>query len=502
MDKKVKKQGSKKRDGKKRKGNLLFSNIQGIASVIAIIALIKLNLLPAKYLLPIVLVIALLWVLTFASAKICRKRGLAGKLLSVAMSIILLSGSFYALKTSGMLSAISDSDKKVDKIVVAVRADDDANSIKDAKDYKFGIQLSLKGNDVKDTVKKINAEVKQKINTVECTSLNEQAQNLFDEEVDAIIYNSAYTSILKEAFPDYDKQVKVIFEYEIVNKLDKMMLTKEEIEVSKQPFTVYLSGIDVAGEIETTGRSDVNILAVVNPETHQVLLVTTPRDYYVEIPGISGGMPDKLTHAGMYGVDKSMATLSELYDTPVDFYARVNFTSMIQIVDALGGVDVNSEYEFTTSEDSGKVINISEGMNHLNGEDALAFARERQNVPGGDYQRGKDQQAVLTAMIKKAVSPAMLKGISDIIDSVSGNVDTNMSIKQVQALIKSQILKPASWNIKSLDAKGEDAVDFCYSASDIELYVCYPDQESIEEIKQAIDQVQNGEILTDTEVAE
>lgn len=502
MDKKVKKQGRKKRDSRKRKVNILLSGIQGIASVIAIIALIELNLLPAKFLLSIILVIALLWMLTFVSAKICRKRGLAGKLLSIVMSVILLSGSFYAFKTSGMLSAISDSDKKVDKIVVAVRADDPADSIKDAKNYRFGIQLSLKGNDVKDTIKEINSKIKTKINTVECTSLNEQAQKLFDGEVDAIVYNSAYTSIVKESFPNYDKQVKIIFEHDIVNKLDKTILTKEEIEVSKQPFTVYLSGIDVAGEIETTGRSDVNILAVVNPETHQVLLVTTPRDYYVEIPGVSDGMSDKLTHAGMYGVDKSMATLSELYDTPVDFYARVNFTSMVQIVDALGGVDVNSVYEFTTSEDSGKVIKISEGMNHFNGEDALAFARERQNVPGGDYQRGKNQQAVLTAMIKKAVSPAMLKGISDIIDSVSGNVDTNMSIKQVQALIKSQILKPASWNIKSLDAKGEDALDFCYSAPDIELYVCYPDYESIEEIKMTIDQVQNGGILTDAEVAE
>lgn len=502
MDKKVKKRDKKKRGSKKTKISLLFSNIQGMASLIAIVALIKLNFLPVKYLLAIILVITLLWMLTFVSAKICRKRGLAGKLLSIAMSIVLLAGSFYALKTSGMLSAISDSDKKVDKIVVAVRMDDKAESIQDAKDYKFGIQLSLKGDDVKNTIKEINSKVKKKIDTVKCMSLNEQAQKLFDGEVDAIIYNSAYVSILKEAYPNYDKQIKIIFEHDIVNKLDKMMLTREEIEVSKQPFTVYLSGIDVAGEIETTGRSDVNILAVVNPETHQVLLITTPRDYYVEIPGVSEGMSDKLTHAGMYGVDTSMATLSELYDTPVDFYARVNFTSMIQIVDALGGVDVNSEYEFTTSEDSGKVIEISSGMNHLNGEDALAFARERQNVPGGDYQRGKDQQAVLTAMIKKAVSPAMLKGISDIIDSVSGNVDTNMSIKQVQALIKSQILKPASWNIKSMDAKGEDGLDFCYSAQDIELYVCYPDYESIEEIKHAIDQVQNGEILTDAEVAE
>lgn len=502
MDKEVKKQGIKKRGNRKRKTSLLLSNIQGIASLIAIVALIKLNLLPAKFLLPIILVIVLLWGLTFESARVCRKRVIAGNILSITMSFVLLAGSFYVLKTNGMLSAISNGDKKVDKIVVAVMVDDEAESIKEAKDYEFGIQLALKGKDVKDTVEEINSKVKKKIETVECSSLNDQVQKLFDGEVQAIIYNNAYTSILKESFPDYEKKVKIIFEHDIVNKLDKIIMTKDELEVSKHPFTMYLSGIDVSGNIETTGRSDVNILAVVNPETHQVLLVTTPRDYYVEIPGVSEGMPDKLTHAGMYGVDTSMATLSELYDTPVDFYARVNFTSMVQIVDALGGIDVNSEFEFTTSEDSGKVMNVSEGMNHFNGEDALVFARERQNVPGGDYQRGKDQQAVLTAMIKKAVSPAILTGISDIIDSVSGNVDTNMSIKQVQALIKSQILKPAAWNIKSMDAKGEDSQEFCYSIPDMEVYVSYPDYESIEEIKRTIDQVQNGEILTEAEVAE
>lgn len=502
MENKVKNKGNKKRSNKKRKQSQLLSNIQGVASVVTVFALIKLNLLPIKYLAPIVIAIVLLWGLTFMSARLCKRRTIAGNILSVAMTVALLSTSFYTLKTNGMLSAISDNDKKVDKIVVAVAVDDSAESIQDAKNYQFGIQLALKGNDIKDTVKEINTKVKKKIDTIECSNLNEQVQKLFDGEVQAIIYNNAYASILKESFPDYEKKVKVIYEYKIVNKLDKMTMTKKELEVSKHPFTMYLSGIDVAGEIETTGRSDVNILAVVNPQTHQVLLITTPRDYYVEIPGVSEGMPDKLTHAGIYGVDTSMATLSKLYDTPVDFYARVNFTSMVQIVDALGGVDVNSEFEFTTSEDSGKVVEIKKGMNHFDGEHALVFARERQNVPGGDYQRGKDQQAVLTAMIKKAVSPAILSGISDIIDSVRGNVDTDMSIEQVQALIKSQILKPATWNIKSMDAKGEDSEEYCYSIPEMPVYVSYPDYDSIEEIKNAIDQVQNGEILTDSEVAE
>ena len=195
-------------------------------------------------------------------------------------------------------------------------------------------------------------------------------------------------------------------------------------------------------------------MAVVNPVSHQILLVTTPRDYYVEIPGVSGGQKDKLTHAGIYGVDASMSTLEQLYDTEIQFYARVNFTSLIEIVDALGGVDVESEYAFTTSGDSGRVVNVVQGTNHFNGEEALAFSRERQNVPGGDNQRGKDQQAVITAMIKKMVSPAILTGANGILNSVSGNVETNMSESQIQELIKTQLSDGVSWNITIHGGRG------------------------------------------------
>lgn len=496
MDIRVKKQKVKKRHNRKRnKIGFILSNLQGMASLIAIIAFIKLNLLPIKFLVPIILSIVLLWFLTFTSARVCKKRVAAGNILSIVLSIVLLSGSFYLFKTSGMLSNISAGDKKVDKMVVAVLADDSAKTIKDTKDYKFGIQLALKGNDVKDTIEEINSKVNKKIKTVECANLNEQVEALFEDEVQAIVYNNAYTSILEESFKDFSKKIKIIYSHEIINKLDEVVLTKEEKEVSKHPFTVYLSGIDVTGSIETTGRSDVNILAVVNPQTHQVLLVTTPRDYYIELPGISDGMPDKLTHAGIYGVDASMAALSELYDTSVDFYARINFTSMEQIVDALGGVDVDSEQEFTAVYDNGDEMEVAKGINHFNGKQALMFCRERNHLDDGDFQRGRNQQATITAMIKKALSPAILKGASEILDSVSGNVDTNMSTKQIQALIKSQMVKPASWNIKSVDAKGTPSFEYCFSMPTTELSVCYPDYDSVEEIQEMIDRVQNGEAI-------
>ena len=482
-----------------RQVGLVLCAVQLAVTLVFIAALFVLNMLPMKYLGIIIAVLVLLWVLPLSSQLISKKKAIAGKVLSVLMSIVLILGSYYIFKTNGTVKDISGGNKKVDKMVVAVLAEDPAENIKDASGYDFGVQYAMKGDDVKSTVDIINKELGSSISTVEYSSLNEQAQALHDGAVEAIIYNDAYTAILEEAFTGYSDSVKIIYTHEITSKLEN---TAADVKVDDDCFTVYISGIDVFGAIETNSRSDVNIIAVVNPTTHQILLVTTPRDYYVEIPGISGGQLDKLTHAGIYGVDASMATLAKLYDTDIDFYARVNFTSLVQMVDALGGVDVVSEQEFNTSYDSGLEMYVAQGVNHFNGQQALAFSRERQNVDGGDFQRGRNQQAVITAMIKKAISPAILTGANGILSSISGNVDTNMSQEQIQELIKSQLNQPSAWNIKSMSATGTGDDQECYSSPGSILYVTQPDQNSINEIKQAIDAVEAGETLPDSEVAQ
>ena len=256
--------------------------------------------------------------------------------------------------------------------------------------------------------------------------------------------------------------------------------------------------IDVYGAIETNSRSDVNIIATVNPSTRQILLTTTPRDYYIPIPGVSNGQKDKLTHAGVYGVDASMATLESLYETEIPFYARVNFTSLVEIVNVLGGVDVYSEYAFTTSYGS----YVKQGMNHFNGKQALEFARERKNLAAGDNQRGKNQQAVIVAMIKKMISPAMLTQASGIIDSVSGNVETNMTQEQIQALIKMQLNEGGSWSIYSVAATGTGDNNITYSMPGLSTYVINPNMDSVNEIISLINRVEDGEKLEGSEVAE
>lgn len=482
-----------------RKAGLVICAAQAITSILFMAALFILNMLPAMYLGVIGAVLFIFLGITLATQLLSKKKGLSGKIFGVIMSIVLLAGSYYVFKTNGMIGKISGGDYKLDKVVVAVLADDPAEKIKDASAYNFGVQYAMKGDEVRETVSEIGEEVGNDIKTTEFASLGEQAQALHDGTVDAIIYNEGYTGILEEVFENYSQNVKIIYSHSIKSKVENKAA---DVKVKSDAFSIYISGIDVYGAIETNSRSDVNIIAVVNPTTHQVLLITTPRDYYVEFPGITGGQKDKLTHAGIYGVDTSMATLGQLYDMNIDFYARVNFTSLVQIVDALGGVDVNSEYAFTTSYDSGYEMDVVAGTNHFNGEQALAFSRERQNIPDGDNQRGKNQQAVITAMIRKMISPAMLTGANGIMNSVSGNVETNMSQDQIQDLIKDQLAKGGSWNIKSMAATGTGDEQFCYSYAGSPLYVTQPDINSVAEIEAAVNAVQNGEILPDSEVAE
>lgn len=497
--------GNKKGHGKRDNQiswtiGVVLGVIQAVASVVFMIALFVLDMLPVKYLAIIAGLLLIALLIVFTSQLLSKKKGIAGKIFSVLMSVILAVGSFYIFKANGTVSEISGSGTKVDKVVVAVLADDPAETIQDAKDYSFGVQYALKGEEIQETVGAINEELGSAIAETEYRSVQEQATALHNGDVQAIIYNEAYNGILSEEFGDFGNSIKVIYSHSIETKVENN--AAQQVEVKDDTFTVYISGIDVYGAIETNSRSDVNIMAVVNPTSHQILLVTTPRDYYVEIPGISGGELDKLTHAGIYGVDASMATLGQLYDTTIDFYARVNFTSLVEMVDALGGVDVYSEQAFTTSEDTGLVMNVVQGENHFNGQQALAFSRERMNVDGGDFQRGKNQQAVITAMIKKAVSPAILVGANGILNSVSGNVDTNMSQDQIQTLIKTQLSDGGAWNIKSVAAEGTGDQQYCFSSPGSLLYVTQPDPNSVASIKAMIDSVENGEVFTDSEVVQ
>lgn len=267
-----------------------------------------------------------------------------------------------------------------------------------------------------------------------------------------------------------------------------------QISLSKDTFHVYISGIDTYGDIDESSRSDVNLIATINPKTGQSLLTTTPRDYYVEIPGISNGQKDKLTHAGNYGIETSMDTLGGLYNEELDFYVRVNFSSVIDIIDALGGVEVESNISFTTSEKAGAVVEIQEGLNYLNGVESLAFTRERYNLVEGDAQRGRNQQALLKGIINKLASPDMLLNAHKVLQCIGENIETNMSASQLQNFAKALLQGAILTEMQTLEAKGYGDRAYCYSYSSKSLYVTIPYEESVQEIQDEMTAIKEGKV--------
>ena len=268
----------------------------------------------------------------------------------------------------------------------------------------------------------------------------------------------------------------------------------EANKITKEPFVIYLSGVDTRGELTENARSDVNILAAVNPVTKRVALVNTPRDYYVDLAGTDS--KDKLTHAGLYGVETSMETLGNLYGVNVDHYIRINFAGFISIIDALGGVDVYSDQAFTSVGSPGYYdpTTFVEGWNHLDGKSALAFARERHAFKTGDIQRGINQMKVIDAMVEKLKSPALLMSFSKLMDAAADCFVTSFSQEQISALVRMQLGDLASWDIQSYTVTGSGAKSSkCYSAKGQSLYVMKPDENSVNEAKALIATVLGGE---------
>ena len=268
----------------------------------------------------------------------------------------------------------------------------------------------------------------------------------------------------------------------------------EANKITKEPFVIYLSGVDTRGELTEKARSDVNILAAVNPVTKRVALINTPRDYYVDLAGTDS--KDKLTHAGLYGVETSMATLGNLYGINVDHYIRINFAGFISIIDALGGVDVYSDQAFTSVGSPGYYdpTTFVEGWNHLDGKAALAFARERHAFASGDIQRGINQMKVIDAMLNKIKSPALLMGFSKIMDAAADCFVTSFSQDQISALVRMQLSDFADWDIESYTVTGTSSSSTkCYSAKGQKLYVMKPDDASVSKAKEMIASVLGGE---------
>lgn len=443
------------------------------------------GLLPNKYLIPIFISLLVLFGITFGLQFLRNKGYIVGIVLSLIISL-LLSYGIYSLSTANkFLKDVSGAKYKTDNMVAVVLNDDPAKTLEDAKSYTFGTQTTTDVENTKKMIAEMEKELGSSITVKEYDNIQDLGNAILTGEVESGIYNESMSGILQETVEGYDGTTRVLYQYGIHTEVEE----QQPADITKA-FSIFISGIDVSGPISTNSRSDVNIIMTINPETKKILLTTTPRDYYVTIPDVSGTARDKLTHAGIYGVDASIKTLENLYGIDIAYYARVNFDSVIKIVDVVGGVDVNSEEAFTTTIDG---YNIVQGMNHLNGKQTLAFVRERYNVAGGDNQRGLNQQKVITAILQKVMTPSMIVQVDSLLSSVEGSFQTNMTHEEMQELIKNQISAGLDFDIQSVAATGTGGRDVCFSTGAQELYVTYPDDNSINEIKTRLNEVIDGQ---------
>lgn len=475
------KKGKKKRSGKLDAFLKLIAFIYVVITIIFYISVIKLDMLPGIYVtIFTVAEIIFTFAIVVGLVKVHKKPTMNIVCLII---ILLLSGIYlyvtnYTLATGSFLDSVFQTFAETEDYYVVVRKDSNYDSIEDIANED--VYLFQVVDDVKEEV-----DSKVSVNYETQASLTDLGNDLINEDIDIIFVSSVQYDILDEEIEDFKSNTKIL--YTAKHKLEtttNVSSSNSKYTIENGIFNVYISGIDTSGSITNVARSDANIIATINTNTHEVLLTSIPRDYYVTLH--SYGAKDKLTHSGIYGINETVSTVEDLLDIDINYYVRVNFTTVIKLVDTLGGIDVNSEYDFTTTEG----YHFNKGYNHINGEEALAFSRERSAFANGDNQRVKNQQHVIEAIIKKVLnSNTLLTKYTSILNSLEGSFQTNIKQDEISSLVREQLNNMSSWKITTNALTGTGANSPTYSMGSQLLYVMVPNSTSVTEATQKIEEV-------------
>ena len=454
------------------------------------------QLLPMKYILIIGVALLALLVIVALLVWDTRKKGCfwTGTVIALVIAALLVVGCMAGLRGVNTVRAITASPTyTAANIGVYVRADDPVQAMDELVGKSFGIMGQMGREDVDKAIVDLNEALGTTIQTKEYDSPNALVDALLDGGVDAAIMDASYIAGLSEleAYQTVSTQIRQVTDVHV--ELPVAPTETPAVEPTPEPetgvvFTALISGIDSRGGLVRSSLSDVNILVTVNTATRQVLMVSTPRDYFVTFPNT--GMKDKLTHAGYYGIDTCMSTLESLYGIDIDYYFRVNFGGFIDIINALGGVTVHSDYAF-----SREGFDFVQGENTLNGEQALAFTRERKAFIDGDRQRGKNQMAVIRAVLDKVMSPSMLQNYTTMLDTVEGSFETSVPYDLISKLVRQQLDQGGEWNIVSYSVTGSDQWAKSPLLGDTEVSVMEPDMTTVETAKGLMRQVRDGNIV-------
>lgn len=475
---------SKKKSDRLKIVNSTLLGVYTLLAVFLIFTIFRYHFLAFRYV--NILVTVLILAVAVLSGILIFK-GKAGKTTSAILIVALLVGSvsMYAVKGLVDLSAgvNSTSNYSEYEMSIVVPADSDVKDLKQLTNV-----LAPSGNDqdnVQALMKNISQTQGHELTVDTASSYLAAYKSLTSGEAKAIVLNSVFEDTIRGEDPDYASKIKKIYTYKISKKIDTAIGKQDP---NAEVFNIYVSGIDTYGPISSVSRSDVNIIMTVNRKTKKVLLTTTPRDAYVPIADGGLNQPDKLTHAGIYGVDASVHTLENLYGIDLNYYVRLNFTSFLRLIDLLGGIDIENDQEFTVGNTHYPIGNIS-----LNSEQALTFVRERYSLNGGDNDRGKNQEKVIAAVIKKLTSTDALKNYNAILSGLQDSVQTDMSLETMMNLINTQLESGGSYNVTSQALTGTGNTGLpSYAMPEANLYMMEIDQNSLAAAKAAIQEVMEG----------
>lgn len=486
---------SKKR--KEKKGRNLLYKFIGILFVIASVMLLAIvlyiDILPLKYLVIFLGTLAFLNLIIdffLFRKRVKKKHKKFFSIVALLLTALFTLGSFFIFKTFGVLEEMTEN-FKIYTYHVVVRSDSTYQDIRDLEGKTLGYY-----NDNNPATSNAITKLRNKVKTENDSYGNIETigKDLLTKETESILLEDSQKTKLDNAgtstssnnpVAGFKNKTRVLFTFKV-----RLKQPSDGVNVTKDVFNVYISGMDEYGEVADISRSDVNMVVTVNPKTKQILLTNIPRDYYVQLHDTKG-YKDKLTHAGIYGIDTSKATVEDLLGIKINYYVKVNFSSLEKIVDALGGVDVYSEYDFQ----SWNGYNFSKGYNKVNGEQALAFVRERKTFNDGDNQRGKNQQAMIEAIFRKCTSAGMITRYNSLLNSLDDSLLTDMPMRYITKLAKMQLRTGSKWVITSNSLTGTGSTEYTYTYPYQALYVTIPDEDSLKLSKEMISKVTKGEIL-------
>ena len=398
----------------------------------------------------------------------------------VIVNSVSLIGVHKFISLANQLNATSNYSSY--SISVAVLADSEIGNVSELSSVTAPTKTDAEN--IKKLLDDIKASQSKDLTVEDSSSYLAAYKSLLAGETKAIVLNSVFENLIEQEYPDHAKKIKKIYTKELTKTVEAPKVSQNKA------FNIYISGIDTYGPISSVSRSDVNIIMTVNQETKKILLTTTPRDAYVPIADGGNNQNDKLTHAGIYGVDASIHTLENLYGIDLNYYARLNFTSFLKLIDLLGGVDVYNDQEFTLLQ--GK-YHFPVGNVHLDSEQALGFVRERYSLANGDGDRGRNQQKVIAAIIQKLTSAEALKNFDGIMQGLQDSVQTNMPPETMVSLANAQLASGGKYTVITRDLKGTGRMDLpSYAMPDSSLYMLEVDPNSLETLKTEIKDIMEG----------